>query len=144
MFMTFSKTIAKVGGFRVGIGTRITKKNAVVFAIILFFYWMFKLMWYMILFSFWLCYAMLYGMWWCGKKLVQMLMRAMGKDTKSAALEYAEPQRLQDNNLQNESTVNTSGPKQIQSNGYKARFCSACGAELREGDVFCAKCGNRL
>ena len=44
MFMTFSKTIAKVGGFRVGIGTRITKKNAVVFAIILFFYWMFKLM----------------------------------------------------------------------------------------------------
>lgn len=61
MFISFSKTIAKVGGFRIGIGTRISKKNAPYALIGIFIYYMFMLCWYMLLGCGWLVYAMCYG-----------------------------------------------------------------------------------
>ena len=43
MFLSFSKTIAKFGGFRIGIGTRVSKKNAGYALMFLFFYYLYKL-----------------------------------------------------------------------------------------------------
>ena len=69
MFVSFSKTIAKFGGFRLGIGMRMSKKNAVLMYLIIMFVAMFKLVWYMLLLCGWLMYAMCYGMYWCIKKI---------------------------------------------------------------------------
>ncbi len=69
MFLSLSKTIAKIGGFRLGLGIRITKKNAAIMSFVLFFVLMFQLMWYMMVVCFWLMYAMFYGIYWCIRKV---------------------------------------------------------------------------
>lgn len=64
MFISLSKTLARFGGIRLGVGMRMSKKNApylVVFAILML---LFKMMWYMMIFSFWLLYAVIYGVVW--------------------------------------------------------------------------------
>ena len=73
MFLSFSKTIAKVGGVRIGIGTRVSKKNAPYALIGIFFYYLFLMCWYMIIGCFWLMYAMCYGCYWVIKKLILSL-----------------------------------------------------------------------
>jgi hypothetical protein len=73
VFVGLSTTFAKFGKFRLGAAFRITKKNAAYMCIILMFVWMFQLMWYMILLSFWMVYAVFYGLYWCIKKLVQAI-----------------------------------------------------------------------
>lgn len=70
MFISFSKTIAKFGGFRLGVGTRLSKKNAAWMSWLFLFVAMFKLMWYMLLLCGWLMYAMCYGIYWCIKKII--------------------------------------------------------------------------
>ena len=65
MFISFSKTLAKVGGFRLGV--RMTKKNAAYMWMILFLVSMLKLTWYMLVLTLWLMYAMCYGIYWCIK-----------------------------------------------------------------------------
>ncbi len=73
MFFSLSKTITKFGGFRIGIGTRMNKKNAPLFLIGLFFYAAFMLMWYMLLCCGWLMYAMCYGIYWIIKKIIVLI-----------------------------------------------------------------------
>ncbi|MBQ6998554.1 MAG: hypothetical protein IJN62_02065 [Clostridia bacterium] len=70
MFIGISKTIAKVGGFRIGIGTRISKKNAPYALIGIFIYYMFMLCWYMMIGCGWLIYAMCYGIYFLIKTLL--------------------------------------------------------------------------
>lgn len=67
MFISFSKTLARVGGFRIGCGIRITKKNAVWASFAVFFVALFQLMWYLTVGMLWLCYAVFYGLFWCFK-----------------------------------------------------------------------------
>lgn len=69
MFFSLSKTLAKVGGFRLGLGVRMTKRNAPYMLILTFFVSMFQLMWYMMILCFWLMYAMCYGIYWCVKQI---------------------------------------------------------------------------
>lgn len=71
MFISLSKTMAKFGGIRVGMGLRMSKKNASSIAIFALFvmifkmmWFMLKLMWYMFIAVFWLMYAMVYGLVW--------------------------------------------------------------------------------
>jgi len=73
MFIGFSKTIARFGGFRLGVGTRVSKKNAAWMCLIIMFVAIFKLMWYVLLLCGWLMYAMFYGMYWCVKKIASGL-----------------------------------------------------------------------
>ena len=95
MFLSLSKTFAKVGGFRLGAGIRITKKNAIYMSIILAFVVSIQLCWYMMVLCFWLMYAMIYmmwrlicilargfwwlissmyrGIWWCIKQIAQLI-----------------------------------------------------------------------
>jgi hypothetical protein len=69
MFIGFSKTLAKFGGFRLGVGMRVTKKNAAWAACIPLIIWFFQMIWYMIILSFWLMYAVFYGMVWLFGKM---------------------------------------------------------------------------
>lgn len=73
MFFSFSKTVARFGGFRLGVGMRMTKKNAFLFFLVMMFVYIFKLMWYMMLLVGWLIYAMCYGIYWCIKKIAQKI-----------------------------------------------------------------------
>lgn len=61
MFVTFTKTLKKMSGFRLGFGMRINKKNAVFVLFAMLFVWIFQLMWYMVVGAGWLLYFMLYG-----------------------------------------------------------------------------------
>ena len=70
MFVSFSKTIAKFGGFRIGVGMRRTKSNSLWMLFALMFVYIFKMMWYMTIFCFWVMYAIIYGIVQCIKKLL--------------------------------------------------------------------------
>lgn len=73
MFLSLSKTMARFGGFRLGLGIRINKRNYIFALFIMMFVWLFKLMWYMLVLSFWMMYAVCYGLYWCIKKIVQAI-----------------------------------------------------------------------
>ena len=60
MFVSLSKTLAKFGGFRLGLGMRITKKNIYYMGIFLLFYYMFLFTWYFLVMVFWLMGIMIY------------------------------------------------------------------------------------
>lgn len=62
MFLSFSKTLKKMGGFRLGFGMRMNKKNAIFVCFAMLFVWTFQLMWYMIVGAGWLLYFMLYAL----------------------------------------------------------------------------------
>ena len=71
MFFSLSKTLAKVGGFRLGLGVRMTKRNAPYMLFLTFFVSIFQLMWYMMVLCFWLMYAMCYGIYWIVKQIIR-------------------------------------------------------------------------
>ena len=73
MFLGFSKTMARFGKFRLGVGMRLSKKNAPYLFIILMFVWMFQLTWYMMVLCFWMMYAIGYGMYWIIKSIYQKI-----------------------------------------------------------------------
>lgn len=138
MFISLSKTIGKVGGFRIGIGKRITSKNAWWMCLIICCVAIFQLMWYMMVLTFWLMYAMFYGMWWCCKKLFQAISGAIkaGKAAKSnyvdapASNNYVKPQITAEDI--------TSG------RALTPKYCPNCGEEIKEGNAFCIKCGTEV
>ena len=67
MFIGLSRTLGKVGRWRIGVGLRLTGTNFIWMSIILMFVYLFKAMIYMFVFAFWFAYALFYGMFWCGK-----------------------------------------------------------------------------
>jgi hypothetical protein len=76
MFLGFSKTMARFGHFRLGVGMRLTKKNAAYMAIILMFVWMLQLCWYMMILCFWMIYAICYGIYWCIKSIIKKIKKS--------------------------------------------------------------------
>lgn len=70
MFISLSKTMAKFGGVRLGVGMRMSKKNAPYVGIFVALLMMFKAMWYLMVVCFWMVYAVIYGVvWLCRKTL---------------------------------------------------------------------------
>jgi hypothetical protein len=61
MFIGFSKTLARFGGFRLGVGMRVTKNNVLWMSLIVMIIQMFKAMWYMMVVAAWFTYALFYG-----------------------------------------------------------------------------------
>ena len=82
MFIGFSKTVARFGGFRIGLGMRMSKKNAVWMYFLIMFVALFKLMWYMMLLVGWLIYAMCYGTYWCIKKIADNVAKKRKEASK--------------------------------------------------------------
>ena len=83
MFLSLSKTLTKFGGFRFGVGMRLTKKNAWWMFFVLLFVYMFKAYWYMMIICLWLIYAICYGFYWCIKKLCQKIKLLLQKRINS-------------------------------------------------------------
>lgn len=79
MFISFSKVLAKVGGFRIGLSKRVTSKNALWASLIYLTVVMFQLMWYSALLVGWLIYAFIYGCVVVTKKLFNILSGQLGK-----------------------------------------------------------------
>lgn len=65
MFVSLSKTLAKLGGFKLGLGIRITQRNVMWAVWIVLIVCIFQMMWYMLIVCFWLVYIVFYGLWWC-------------------------------------------------------------------------------
>lgn len=86
MFMSFSKTIAKVGGFRFGIGMRLTKSNALWYFLVLAVVYTCQLVWYGAVLAFWLMYALFYGIFIGTKKLFALLSRRFSKPIATAII----------------------------------------------------------
>lgn len=73
MFVGLSKTLSKFGGFRLGIGMRITKNNMIWMSLLIMVVQLFKAVWYLMIIAFWIMYAMFYGLYWCIKKSIPFL-----------------------------------------------------------------------
>ena len=132
MFISLSKTIGKFGGFRIGIGKRITSKNAWWMLLIICTVCIFQLMWYLLIVVFWLLYAMCYGIWWCIKKLIQKISGSkknkynivpVNKNDIDKTYQYKE--------------IMQSEPK------FTAK-CPKCGANIIEDNIYCIKCGFKV
>ena len=105
-------------------------------------------MWYMCVLAFWLMYAMFYGMWWCCKKIVQGIARAIGKGAGAAKMAAGTRddavERLQANTYANATvTYEPEAPESVAP-AQSLNFCPKCGAELIAGNSFCTKCGNKI
>lgn len=59
MFVTFTKTLKRMAGFRLGFGIRVNKRNAPLWCGAMLVAGMFYLMWYMIIGAGWCLYFML-------------------------------------------------------------------------------------
>ena len=68
MFISLSKTIARFGGFRLGVGMRLTGKNSSWLSIILLIVIMFQLIWSLLILCGWIIYAIIYAICWCIRK----------------------------------------------------------------------------
>lgn len=79
MFISFSKTMAKIGGVRVGMGLRMSKKNAPYIAVFVGIMMMFKFLWWLTIACFWLMYALGYGAFIAFKKLKPYCKRLFAK-----------------------------------------------------------------
>lgn len=73
MFLSFSQTLARFGGFRLGLGLRLTKKNSIWILFIMMFVYIVRAMWYMGVLIFWLIYAMVYGITYAVKKSMSLI-----------------------------------------------------------------------
>ena len=61
MFVSFTKTLKKMSGFRLGFAMRVNKRNALLWCCAMLFAAMFYLMWYMIIGAGWCLYFMLWA-----------------------------------------------------------------------------------
>ena len=73
MFVSLSKTLARFGGLRLGLGLRLNKNNAAWMLFVLMFVYIFQAMWYMMILCGWLVYAVCYGVYWSIKKLIEII-----------------------------------------------------------------------
>ena len=133
MFISFSKTIGKVGGFRIGIGKRVTSKNAWWMSLVICFVAMFQMIWYMCLLSLWMMYAACYCMFWICKAtfkgIVSLFSRVKIQSKKAIVDDYST----------NSITIS---PQKTKTNS--TQYCSHCGSELITGNSFCIKCGHSI
>jgi hypothetical protein len=88
MFISLSKTLARFGGFRLGVGMRMSKKNAPYLFIFAIMMLLFKMMWYMIVLTFWLMYAVIYGTFWILKKMFKISVPFVDKLFNKISEEY--------------------------------------------------------
>lgn len=80
MHISLSKAMKMCGG-RLGLGIRITKKNAAYMWVVLLIVVMVQLTIYMMIPCLWLIYAMMYGLVWC----IVKLFKAIGNGLKRLA-----------------------------------------------------------
>lgn len=87
MFISLSKAMARFGGFRLGMGMRISKKNIGWAYLMFFVVWMFQMIWYMIILAFWIMYAFIYCLFLLFKKGFKISIPFIEKLLKKVANE---------------------------------------------------------
>lgn len=141
MFISLSKTLGKVGGFRIGIGKRITSKNAWWMCLVVCCVACLQLTWYMCVLSLWLVYAAMYGMWWVCKKLFVLIVSMIDHSSSGKLGVSSDPvAKLQQNTFA--AKVERQVTEQVNMDATK--YCPHCGAPVNEGKAFCVKCGSKL
>ena len=160
MFISLSKTIGRVGGFRFGVGKRITAKNAWWMFLILAFVYLGQLMWYMCVVMFWLMYAMFYGMWWLMKAMVKGIIALFSggaavagkaieakRENDARAIDTAritETKSFDTNSFDTKPHIQPvafSNTEQSDNGVNKNKFCPECGKPITPGNRFCIGCG---
>lgn len=79
MFISLSKTLARFGGIRLGVGMRMSKKNAPAFIVGIVVYYTGLFTWYILLFGFWMIYVILYGIVLAWKKMFKISIPLIDK-----------------------------------------------------------------
>lgn len=79
MFVSFTKTLKKMSGFRLGFGVRVNKRNAPLWCFAMLFAGMFYLMWYMIIGAGWCLYFFL----WAFYKIYYYLFKGIAVAVRS-------------------------------------------------------------
>lgn len=92
MFVSFTKTLKKMSGFRLGFGVRVNKRNAPLWCFAMLFAGMFYLMWYMIIGAGWCLYFFL----WAFYKIYYYLFKgiAVGCSVKRCCIAFAHSETL--------------------------------------------------
>ena len=139
MFVSLSKTIGRVGGVRIGVGKRITSQNAWWMFLALAFVYLFKLMWYMIVFMCWCMYAMFYGMWWLCKAAYKGIVKMIKGTATVTGTAIGTHSAEMGKNVVNNAINNTSDASHTMMGQH--RYCAYCGNEITPGNKFCIKCG---
>lgn len=107
MFITFGKMLGKTN-IGVGFRMKLNSKNIFWMSIVALFYYMFKLMWFCMILSAWLIYAMFYGMWWCIKKIFGIGKGAVNSNiSKPSKVINSKNKGLPDSNMVNASSVDS-------------------------------------
>ena len=79
MFVSLTKMMKTLCGFKLGFGIRITKKNAPVMLFVLLMVLVFQMTWYMFVMCFWLMYVLMYCLWKCITLPFKLLGKAFKK-----------------------------------------------------------------
>ena len=87
MFISLSKTVARFGGIRLGVGMRMSKKNAPAFIVGILTYYFGLFIWYIMLFCFWMIYVMIYGTVLALKKMFKISIPFIDKSFKKISEE---------------------------------------------------------
>lgn len=164
MFISLSKTIGRVGGLRIGVGKRITSKNAWYMFLILAFVYTCQLMVYMCVVALWCVYAMCYGMWWLIKTMIMGII-SMTKGGAAVASKAVAEKRISEspyydtahtttskrsssevsvNNLIQQPILTSYTEDSMADIANDYRFCSRCGKPITPGNSFCIACGKPI
>ena len=108
MFVSFTKTLKKMSGFRLGFGVRVNKRNAPLWCFAMLFAGMFYLMWYMIIGAGWCLYFFL----WAFYKIYYYLSRELRSAVRSCinSLKGKPPRRRKRRSNRRRSEPNKKSP----------------------------------
>ena len=133
MFVSFTKTLKKMSGFRLGFGVRVNKRNAPLWCFAMLFAGMFYLMWYMIIGAGWCLYFFL----WAFYKIYYYLFKGIAVGCKKLYQlikgKTAAPSEASVEPPEGASSIRSEPNKKTPVQGSKARTgdCSLCGGRLK-------------
>ena len=111
MFVSFTKTLKKMSGFRLGFGVRVNKRNAPLWCFAMLFAGMFYLMWYMIIGAGWCLYFFL----WAFYKIYYYLFKGIAVGSVGRTAEG----------------MNQTKKSPVQGSKARTGDCSLCGGRLK-------------
>ena len=127
MFVSFTKTLKKMSGFRLGFGVRVNKRNAPLWCFAMLFAGMFYLMWYMIIGAGWCLYFFL----WAFYKIYYYLFKGIAVGCKKLY-------QL----IKGKTAVPSEASLEPPKESIKQKKSPVQGSKARTGD--CSLCGGRL
>lgn len=124
MFVSFTKTLKKMSGFRLGFGVRVNKRNAPLWCFAMLFAGMFYLMWYMIIGAGWCLYFFL----WAFYKIYYYLFKGIAVGCKKLyQLIKGKNRRAVGSVGRTAEGMNQTKKSPVQGSKARTGDCSLCG-----------------